>query len=118
MEQIQQLKKLTIENKPNGYVLGVTDEVGKEKKYIYHNALDLACGIIVRVHYGMIDEIYLDQMKKIVFEHEEMQKMFATAQMKHVAREKELRAERDRYKEERDAVKKEYSKYKKKHEKK
>lgn len=109
------MKKLDIKNVANGYVLTVTDEEGKERKYIYRNALDLACGIIVRAHYGMIDEIYLESMKKIVFEHEEMQKMFVTAQMKHVAREKELRSERDRYRKERDEVKKEFDKFKKKY---
>lgn len=109
------MKKLEIKNVQNGYILTVKDDDCKERKYIYMNALALACGIIVRVHYGMIDEISVERMMKIVFEHEEMQKMFATDQMKHVAREKELRSEMDRYRKERDEVKKEFDKFKKKY---
>lgn len=109
------MKKIEIKNVQNGYILTVKDDDGKEKKYMYMNALALACGIIVRVHYGMIDEMTVERMMKVVFQHEEIQQMFATAQMKHVAREKELRSERDRYRKQRDEVKKEFDKFKKKY---
>lgn len=107
------MKKVEIKNVENGYILTVKDDDGKEKKYMYMNALALACGIIVRVHYGMIDEMTVGRMMKVVFQHEEIQQMFATAQMKHIAREKELRSERDRYRKERDQLAKELKKLKK-----